>query len=284
MDDTNDMIETPPVVPQNAGARLRAARESLGLTVEQVAAQTRIPLRHLITIESADYDKLPGRTYAVGFSRTYAKTVGLNENEIVTMVRAELDERSGRDSHRPATFEPGDPARVPSRGLGWLSVAAVVLLLAGGFAFFRTALAPAGELPSLTEQADAERAAAQRAAAANARQQAQGPVDPGGEVVFTALEDGVWVKFYDAAGQQLMQKQMARGERYVVPANAAGPQVWTGRPDAFSITIGGRQVAKLAEDDVVMKDVPVTAEALLARASATPATAPAGENPAAPAT
>ena len=39
MDDTNDMIETPPVVPQNAGARLRAARESLGLTVEQVAAQ-----------------------------------------------------------------------------------------------------------------------------------------------------------------------------------------------------------------------------------------------------
>ena len=148
MDDTNDMIEAPPVVPQNAGARLRAARESMGLTVEQVAAQTRIPLRHLITIESADYDKLPGRTYAVGFSRTYAKTVGLNENEIVTMVRAELDERSGRDSHRPATFEPGDPARVPSRGLGWLSVAAVVLLLAGGFAFFRTALAPAGELPS----------------------------------------------------------------------------------------------------------------------------------------
>ena len=49
----------------------------------------------------------------------------------------------------------------------------------------------------------------------------------------TALEDGVWVKFYDGAGTQLMQKEMALGERYVVPAGANGPLLRTGRPDAL---------------------------------------------------
>ena len=90
----------------------------------------------------------------------------------------------------------------------------------------------------------------------------------GGEVVFTALEPGIWVKFYDADGLQLMQKQMALGERYAIPADAKGPQLWTGRPDALSITIGGRQVPKLAEQQATMRDVPVSAEALLARAQA----------------
>jgi len=84
--------------------------------------------------------------------------------------------------------------------------------------------------------------------------------------VFTALEEGVWVKFYDATGRQLMQKQMARGERYTVPQDVENPQLWTGRPDALEITIAGRPVPRLADSQRIMRDVPVTAEALLARA------------------
>jgi cytoskeleton protein RodZ len=98
-------------------------------------------------------------------------------------------------------------------------------------------------------------------------------------VVFTALEDGIWVKFYDGAGSQLMQKQMAKGESYTVPGDANEPQVWTGRPDALAITVGGRPVAKLAERETIVRDVPVTAEALLGRnTAAAPAAsdAPAG--------
>jgi len=86
-------------------------------------------------------------------------------------------------------------------------------------------------------------------------------------VVFTALASGVWVKFYDAAGTQLMQKQMAAGERYVVPAGAQGPMVWTARPDALAITVGGKAVPPLSATQTTMKDVPVSAAALLARAA-----------------
>jgi hypothetical protein len=75
---------------------------------------------------------------------------------------------------------------------------------------------------------------------------------------------------------------MAQGERYAIPADAQGPQLWTGRPYALSITIGGKAVPKITEEDTVVRDVPVSAAALLARQD--PAPVPAGENPPAPAT
>ena len=268
--------------PIGVGPQLRAAREAKGMSLEQVAAQTRIPLRQLETIEAGAFSDLPGRTYAVGFSRTYAKTVGIDQDEVAAKVRAELDQQLSGESDRysASSFEPGDPARVPSRSLGWFALFALVLLVAGGFFFFRAMFSPAGELPSLLAPDDAARAPLAHATQAAAAKPA--PIDSAGAVVFTALEEGNWIKFYDARGRQLMQKQMAKGETYVVPQDADGPQVWTGRPDAFAITIGGRAVPKLAEDDVVMKDVSVTAEALLARQA--PAAHAAGENPANPAT
>jgi len=261
--------------PPGVGDRLREAREARQLTLAQVAGETRIPQRHLHTIEAGDFAALPARTYAISFARNYARMVGLDQDEVADQVRAELDAQDPAPRHRPAGFEPGDPARVPSRALGWISIIAVVLVLAGLFAFARTFFAPAVELPSLVEQQAAgqsDEAARQGAAVPRAA-----PETPaGGEVVFTALEPGIWVKFYDANGLQLMQKQMALGERYVIPADAEGPQLWTGRPDALSIAVGGRAVPKLAEEQRTMRDVPVSAEALLARApSPAPAASPA---------
>lgn len=263
---------TPPPVT-GIGVQLREAREARGLTLAQVAAETRIPQRHLQTIEEGNFAALPARTYAVGFSRTYAKLVGLDQDAVAEIVRAELEAQEPFEVSRPASFEPGDPARVPSRGLVWVVAAAVILLLAGGYFFMRTLFAPAAELPSLIEQEEAEQAAAQRQAAAAPA--ARPTASPSGSVVFTALEEGIWVKFYDATGMQLMQKLMAKGESYTVPGDAEGPQLWTGRPDALAITVGGKPVAKLAEDDGVMRDVPVSAAALLGRPAPTSGTTPA---------
>src|SRR6478735_2323332 len=117
--------------PATVGERLREARESRGLTLAQVAGETRIPQRHLQTIEAGDFAALPARTYAISFSRNYARMVGLDQDEIAAEVRAELDAQDPAPRLRPAGFEPGDPARVPSRALGWVSAIAVVLVLAG---------------------------------------------------------------------------------------------------------------------------------------------------------
>ena len=251
--------------PGGAGSQLRAARERSGMTLSQVAQETRISRRHLENIERGDFEALPARTYAIGFAKTFAKVVGLDPADIGAMVSAEMAARQPEKRQRAPSFEPGDPARIPSARLGLLSVVAVILLLAGLFFAARLMFAPAAELPSLVEQQQAEQAAARAAAAGNEAGRGAGDTAPAGPVIFTALEDGVWVKFYDGDGAQLMQKMMAKGERYTVPTDVARPRLWTGRPDALAISIGGRDVARLAKEDTVMRDVPVTAEALLAR-------------------
>src|SRR5690348_2649387 len=115
-DATIDELEGPIGVERE----LREAREASGMTLAQVAAETRIPQRHLVAIEAGEFDRLPGRTYAVGFSRTYAKLLGLDGDEVADRVRAELDSQLREERRRPS-FEPGDPARVPSRALGWFA-------------------------------------------------------------------------------------------------------------------------------------------------------------------
>ena len=254
--------------PQTAGARLRAARQARGLELSQVAAETRIPQRHLVNIEAGEYGNLPSRTYAIGFARSYARMLELNEREILDQVRAELAEDEGMGRAAPAKFEPGDPARVPSSRLAWLGALAAVLLLVGGFAFYRTYFSPGlGPAPLQDETPVA-------AAEATPQTPATPAIDPNAEVVFTSEMPDTWVKFYDASGAELYQAQMAEGESFTIPRDAEGPQVWTGRPDALAITVGGRAVPKLAESQGLMKDVPVTAAALLGRGAA-PGTAPA---------
>lgn len=264
---------------RRAGEDLRAAREARGLDVSQVAAETHIPQRHLENIEAGDYGNLPSRTYAIGFARSYARMLDLDERAILDKVRAELaqDETQGRAA--PAKFEPGDPARVPSGKLAWLGALAAVLLLIGGFAFYRTYFSPGlGPAPL---QEDTQIAATETGAAPAAP--ATPAIDPNAEVVFTSERADTWVKFYDASGAELYQAQMAEGESFTIPRTAEGPQIWTGRPWALAITVGGRPVPKLSEEDEIIRDVPVSAQALLARGQAdTPTAATATPAPATP--
>jgi cytoskeleton protein RodZ len=261
---TDDFDEQAVAPAAGIGEQLRAAREARGLTLEQVAAETRIPQRHLVKIEAGDFAALPARTYAIGFARNYARMVGLDDSDVADLVRAELDAQETGPRHRPASFEPGDPARVPSRALGWLSVLAVVLVLAGLFFAARTFFAPAAELPSLLDEQRAQQATAgqqqQRGPAARPQQAAAAS----GPVVFTALDEA-WVRFYTPEGT-ITEMLMQRGDTYTVPADAQQPMLRTGRPDALQITVGGRRLPKLAEEQQVMSDIPVTAAALLARA------------------
>lgn len=265
------------------GARLRAAREAKGLSIAQVAEQTRIAQRHLAAIESGNLANLPGRTYALGFTRTYARLVGIEPEEAVAAARVEMDLTVSEPAPRAATFEPGDPARLPSVSLGWLSVFAVVALLVAGYFLLPRLFVPAAQLPSLFEQQAREEAeaAASASASANAAARAGADSPAAGPVVFTALEDGIWVKFYDGSGRQLMQKLMAKGETYTVPEDADAPQLWTGRPDALSIAIGGRQVPPITTEQRTVRDVAVSREALLGRAAPPAAAPPAAANPAA---
>src|SRR3546814_18870002 len=103
---------------EGAGQILRRAREEKGLSLKDIADKTRIPLRHLELIEAGSFSRLPGRTYAMGFSRSYARTVGLDEDALAGTVGADMATPEARLADRGAGFERGDPATLPPRGPG----------------------------------------------------------------------------------------------------------------------------------------------------------------------
>ena len=81
------------------GSQLKAGRERLGLSLSDIAAQTRVPTRHLESIEQSDYGALPGQTYTLGFARSYANAVDMDAAAISYALRLELA-RSGLDISR----------------------------------------------------------------------------------------------------------------------------------------------------------------------------------------
>ncbi len=66
------------------GEKLRQAREERGFTLSEVAEQTRISSLYLESIENDDYRTLPGGIFNKGFVKSYAKFVGINEQEALT--------------------------------------------------------------------------------------------------------------------------------------------------------------------------------------------------------
>ena len=256
-----------------AGDRLRSAREMRRMNLEQVAAETRIPVRHLESIEQGAFDALPSRTYAIGFARTYARVLGLDEKSIADAVRKDLAEGGIYQRATPGGMEPGDAAKVPSRALAWFGAFAAFLLIAGIIAFASRYFGAGAELPSLIADGDdAVEAVPAQTANASGDGAASGEVAGApavataeGQVVFTATGEGAWVRFYEEGGERLYEGVMEDGDTYEVPLDAQDPRINTGRPNLFDITIGGVAVPPIATEMVPVGDTPVSAAALLAR-------------------
>jgi cytoskeleton protein RodZ len=88
------------------GEKLRQAREERGLTISEVAEQTRISALYLESIENDDYRTLPGGIFNKGFVKSYAKHVGLNEQEALQDYAALLSEQGSDVGDDPKTYRP----------------------------------------------------------------------------------------------------------------------------------------------------------------------------------
>jgi cytoskeletal protein RodZ len=69
------------------GEELKAARESKGLTLRQIAESTRISMSFLAALEADDYSSIPGEVFVTGFLRSYARELGIPEKEILAKYR-----------------------------------------------------------------------------------------------------------------------------------------------------------------------------------------------------
>lgn len=243
------------------------------MSLADVAEHTRIAMRQLEAVERNDFAALPGTPYAVGFSRAFARAVGVDEVAVASAVRAELG--ASAPGGRYEMFEPIDPARVPPRWIAWIATV-IAILLAVGYGVWRSQIS--------SPPTDAELSSKAKMPAANTdtiRTPIPEASASSGTVVLTAISD-VWLRIYDQTGERLFEKQMAKGESYAVPTTAHNPMLLTGRPEALLVTVDGRQMAPLGPPETAITDMPISAAALLARLAAAQTASNAPGGPAAP--
>src|SRR2546428_2676183 len=68
----------------NFGSTFKKARETKGIPLAKIAAETRISSRFLEAIENEDFHLLPGGIFNRGFIRTYAERVGLDPEQALS--------------------------------------------------------------------------------------------------------------------------------------------------------------------------------------------------------
>lgn len=283
-------------VPQaTVGEELRAARLRLGEDLRTVASSLRIRKEHLEALETGDFANLPGRTYAIGFVRSYAEYLGLDGAAAVARFKDEVSEAPEAPLADSLVFpDAQEEARVPQ---GMILIGAVLVLLAlwGAYYLARFAdkmlheraqpaavsdVAPAPEAPAVAaletpapeaaESADdaAADVAATDAQAPKAVDNAQvfGSSDPTAPIEVRALKDGVWLRVEDPEKNEvLITKELNAGERFRAPPDRNDLVLVTRDAGALELIYNGVSTGTAGAKGEVLEGMPLTREAMEAR-------------------
>jgi cytoskeleton protein RodZ len=285
-----DRYEAPPHAPR-AGGDLRAARERVGWSLEDMATALRIRVQYLEALEAGRISELPGNTYALGFLRTYASALGLDPNEIARRFKAEAAEVVNRKT------ELAFPVPVPERGVPTGAVVLLGALLVVGVYAGWYRLSGDGVLPAetstqvpqhlepLAEQAVQPTAVPATQVASPAPpavppqvQQAENPPVPAispssaaaapvtplpapgvqsdqPRIVLHANADA-WVQVRDRAGPVLLNRILHPGETWEVPAKP-NLVLTTGNAGGTDLVVDGVTSPSLGGSGVVRRDLPL---------------------------
>ncbi len=127
------------------GDRLRREREMRGVSLDDIAAATKIGTRSLRALEDEQFEQLPGGIFNKGFVRAYAKFLGLNAEQAV----ADYLDAAGESSPDPHLIAEQNSLRIDRytdtgghRAVGFPVIPVVILLLfiaagAGGWQLYQ---------------------------------------------------------------------------------------------------------------------------------------------------
>ncbi|MEN3972164.1 helix-turn-helix domain-containing protein [Sphingomicrobium sp. XHP0235] len=261
MDEQEGMLEEPAGAP--VGTQLKEAREAKGISLDDMAARTRIPKRHIENLENNDWEKLPASTYAAGFAKTHATMVGVDPAWAAQSVREHMGAYVPQHD-TSGTYEISED----KRGMpGWLIIVAILLIVGAIllFSWMNDQRLAADDEPVAEEVVVEDEVEAAPEAAA--------PQVAADTPVTLVATRAVWLRVTDG-GEVLIGRELAEGEEWPVPATASAPMLETARPASLVARVGDSDVRIPGEDGTRVSDVSLKAPALVDNApsgAATPA-------------
>lgn len=277
------------------GTFLRKARERRGMSLQQVAATTKISARVLGALEQNDPSKLPGGIFARAFVRAYAREVGLDPEATVARFVAEFPDSASGEEHPKAakgddaeSFESGRRVAMTVLQLAGISVLIVIAILV----YLKTRPSPAVPAEPPAERSDRQAPVSSVPRSADvAPPQNAAPVEPGPvPAAGTSSEPGAasgvpepsaqsgaplsllivavdpcWVSL-TTDGREVISRLLEAGERVTFDAQTS-MTLKAGNAGALQLTLNGRRGLPFGEPgQVVTKTItPATLASFIER-------------------
>lgn len=112
------------------GSELKRQRELRHISLQEISEETKISLRFLEALEDNRFEYLPGGMYRVAFIRAYARSLGMNADELASGYRSYLESlKAEGDPKKQTKVIESSPRRSPV--ISWLILGLVALILAG---------------------------------------------------------------------------------------------------------------------------------------------------------
>jgi cytoskeletal protein RodZ len=245
------------------GEILRRARMHYGLTLQQVEAILCIRAGYLEALENGDLSVLPGKTYAVGFIRTYAEYLRLDGAKIVQLFKAQ----SIGNGMRPELYYPSaaSESKIPNKlillGSSAGLLALIVFLSAIGILSIqkREMVPPVPEDIKISLNPQMNMSTPLEAAILNAIEPAAG--DASKQPIIINIKDSVWLEIRGSNDKALISKVLSKGDSYELP-DEEGLVLDTGNAGALEIVIGDLTISKLGEVGDIIRNISLDLESL----------------------
>lgn len=134
----NNIDPVEAAVPDDAtmpsvGFQLRAGRERLGMSIEDVVAKIKLAPRQIVALEADDFQALPETTFLRGFVRSYAKLLQLEVQPLLDALPGAQVAKVIVDTQKVEAPFPSEKT-VRRQNVNLLIAAFIVALLIAGFA------------------------------------------------------------------------------------------------------------------------------------------------------
>ncbi len=259
-------VDLAPAEAVGPGTLLRRARESRGITLDEVGASLKMSPRQIEAVENEDYSRLSGATFIRGFIRNYAKLLKIDPVEPLAALEArtalpvaELSVPSGSGIRMPsANDREGKGSRVALLSVAVLLVIALVLyfdvldvdgilgLSVGTPSASKGTAVPLAMQPEvIPPNADPSVVQTSNQASAPDNQSATlaetGTLKPGERRLAFMFDGESWVEVKDSSGRTLISQLNSKGST----------QVLVGRPP-FQLAVGNAANVRLQYDDQIV--------------------------------
>ena len=255
--------EDKPHLVESVAQRLKSARLSRKLTVENISSELRIRRDYIKAIEEEQLDRLPERAYTLGFVRSYGNFLGFDGLMLVKEYRQEHELVT--DAPMVDRLSDVTEAATPSPKILWLSVAGAALVLLMGWVFLSMKQEPVDAEP-VAVQALQQPSALPPAQEQN-RPEAAAPEPANTPASLPALETAlhathqVWVRVYERGGKTLHDRILNAGEKIEIPLDGSA-FLSTGNVAALVLEVNGEKRPFMGKPGEVKRHIPLEESAI----------------------